>query len=421
MTCTKRPARLSLPLAVLALCGLVGSAVAAASLPAAAPGDVGLSAERLDRITQRFTHDVEAGIIPGAVVLIVRRGKVAYHEAFGWRDRAAGTPMTRDSIFRIYSMTKPIFSVGAMSLVEDGTLYLSQPIALHLPEFAEMTVGVPPEAVPAERPITMQDLLRHTSGLTYAFIGAGPVKEAYKEAGLAHFSLDMDIREYSRRLASLPLLWQPGTTWDYGRSTDILGALMEAASGEVLDTFLQQRIFAPAGMVDTGFHVPPDQQHRIAQPQAHPETGAVDELLDPTVPPLMLAGGHGLLSTTSDYARFCLMLLNGGVLDGKRILGRKTVEHMIADHVGSDISKAGTAYLPGPGYGFGLGFGVRLTDGESSWPGSAGEYFWGGYAGTYFWIDPAEEMVVVYMMQSVANRQHYRMVLRALATQAIID
>jgi CubicO group peptidase (beta-lactamase class C family) len=277
------------------------------------------------------------------------------------------------------------------------------------------------ELVPAARPIKIHDLLRQTSGLTYAFIGKGPVKDAYKQAGLASFSLDLSIADYVDKLAELPLLWQPGSTWDYGRSTDVLGAVMEVVAGAPLDTFLSARVFEPLGMVDTGFWVPEAKHGRIAEPQVDPETGATDSLIDITHAPKMFAGGHGLVSTAADYARFCQMMLDGGVLDGARLLSRKTVEFMTADHLGDGISKDGTLYLPGPGYGFGLGFGVRTSAGESPWPGSVGEFFWGGYAGTYFWIDPAEQLVVVYMMQSVKHRSHYRMQLRNLVLQAIVD
>ena len=414
--------------AVLALAvSFVAGAVPAGSLPSAAPEEVGLSSERLARVAQLLERDVAAGVIPGAVVLVARNGRTAWHEAFGYRDRAAGAPMKRDSIFRIYSMTKPVFSVAAMTLAEEGALLVSEPISRHLPEFADVTVGVPRsdgrgyDAVPAERAITLQDLLRHSSGLTYAFIGAGPVKDAYKAAGLASFSLDMTVAEYARRLARLPLMRQPGTVWDYGRSTDVLGALMESATGRPLDEFLRRRVFEPAGMTDTGFYVPEEDLGRVAEPQADPATGVVDDLIDVTRPPKMLSGGHGLVSTAADYARFCQMLLNGGSLDGERVLGRKTVEYMTADHLGDGIDKSGAFYLPGPGYGFGLGFGVRLAAGESAWPGSVGEFFWGGYAGTYFWVDPAERLVVVYMMQSVKHRVRYRMILRNLVSQAIVD
>ncbi len=415
---------------VLVLLSATASAWAAA-LPATAPEEVGLSSERLERVTDLFGRDIEAGVIPGAVILVARHGKVAYHEALGFRDRASEDPMRRDSIFRIYSMTKPIFSVAAMSLVEEGRLYLAEPMSKYLPAFTDMTVGVTQtnaatgansmEIVPAARPIKIHDLLRHTSGLTYAFIGNGPVKDAYKQAGLAAFDLDVPIADYADQLAKLPLLWQPGTTWDYGRSTDVLGAVMEVVADEPLDSFLRARVFEPLDMVDTGFWVPEAKQGRIAEPQADPVTGAVDDLIDITHAPKMFAGGHGLVSTAADYARFCQMMLDRGTFNGTRLLSRKTVEFMTADHLGDAISKNGTVYLPGPGYGFGLGFGVRTSAGESPWPGSVGEFFWGGYAGTYFWIDPAEQLVVVYMMQSVKNRSHYRMQLRNLVLQAIVD
>ena len=405
----------------------IGVSALAAPMQATTPESVGLSSARLERITAKFTADIAAGIIPGAVILVARDGKVAYHQALGYRDRAAGLAMQRDSIFRIYSMTKPIFSVGAMALVEEGSLYLSEPIAKYLPAFAEMTVGVTAtggeglEIVPADRPIKVHDLLRHPSGLTYAFIGKGPVKELYKDAGVADFSRAHTVADYADEIAKLPLLWQPGTTWDYSRSTDVLGALMEKAANQPVDEFLRARVLAPLGMDDTAFWVPPAKQGRVAQPQPDLQTGEIDDLLDVTEKPAMFAGGHGLMSTAADYARFCQMMLNGGVLDGARILGPKTVAYMASDHLGGEISKAGTRYLPGPGYGFGLGFGVRLATGESPWPGSRGEYFWGGYAGTYFWIDPVERMVVVYMMQSVKHRLHYRMLLRNLVMQAIIE
>ena len=409
----------------------VGASALAAPMQSTTPESVGLSSERLERVTAKFTADIAAGIIPGAVILVARDGKVAYHRALGYRDRAAGLAMQRDSIFRIYSMTKPIFSVGAMALVEEGSLYLSEPIAKYLPAFSEMTVGVATidprtgaenlEIVPANRPIKVHDLLRHTSGLTYAFIGKGPVKALYEEAGVDDFSRARTIADYADELAKLPLLWQPGTTWDYSRSTDVLGALMEKAANQPVDDFLRARVLAPLGMDDTDFWVPPAKQDRVAQPQPDLQTGEIDDLLDVTEMPAMLAGGHGLMSTAADYARFCQMMLNGGALDGARILGPKTVAYMTSDHLGGEISKAGTLYLPGPGYGFGLGFGVRLATGESPWPGSKGEYFWGGYAGTYFWIDPVERMVVVYMMQSVKHRLHYRMLLRNLVMQAIIE
>ena len=396
---------------ILLLLALVWALPAAAeSLAPVSPEAVGLSSERLARIGTTLQAGVDAGEIPGAVVLVARRGGIAYYEAFGYRDKAAGEPMPKDAIFRIYSMTKPIVSVAAMTLHEEAKLYLSQPISAHLPAFRGMRVG--PDFKPAARAITVQDLLRHTSGLTYAFIGSGAVKDLYKQAGMAEFELDMSITEYANRMAELPLLYQPGTVWDYGRSTDVLGALVEAASGSALDAYMHERVLAPLGMSDSGFWVPESERHRVAEPLS-------GTLIDVTAPPPMLAGGHGMVSTVMDYARFCQMMLEGGSLDGARILGPETVAYMSSDHLG-DISRDGTVYLPGPGYGFGLGFAVRTEAGQSRWPGSVGDYFWGGYAGTYFWIDPANEMVVVYMMQSVGQRSHYRMMLRNLVSQAIM-
>ena len=383
----------------------------ARSLTPVAPESVGLSSERLALIGATLQAGVDAGEIPGAVVLVARRGGVAYYEAFGYRDKATGDAMRKDAIFRIYSMTKPIVSVAAMTLHEEAKLYLSQPISVHLPAFKGMRVG--PHFEPAARAITVQDLLRHTSGLTYAFIGSGAIKDLYKQAGMAEFELDMSITEYAERMAELPLLYQPGTVWDYGRSTDVLGALIEAVSGTTLDAYMRERVLVPLGMSDSGFWVPESERHRVAEPLS-------DTLIDITAPPAMLAGGHGIVSTVMDYARFCQMMLEEGSLDGVRVLGPETVAYMTADHLG-DISRDGTVYLPGPGYGFGLGFAVRTHAGRSRWPGSVGEYFWGGYAGTYFWIDPTKEMIVVYMMQSVKQRAHYRMTLRNLVNQAIMD
>ncbi len=383
----------------------------ARSLTPVTPESVGLSSERLALIGTTLQAGVDADEIPGAVVLVARRGGIAYYEAFGYRDKATGDAMRKDAIFRIYSMTKPIVSVAAMTLHEEAKLYLSQPISVHLPAFKGMRVG--PHFEPAARAITVQDLLRHTSGLTYAFIGSGAIKNLYKQAGMAEFELDMSIAEYAERLAELPLLYQPGTVWDYGRSTDVLGALIEAVSGTTLDAYMRERVLVPLGMSDSGFWVPESERHRVAEPLS-------DTLIDITAPPAMLAGGHGIVSTVMDYARFCQMMLEEGSLDGVRILGSETVAYMTADHLG-DINRDGTVYLPGPGYGFGLGFAVRTHAGRSRWPGSVGEYFWGGYAGTYFWVDPTKEMIVVYMMQSVKQRGHYRMILRNLVNQAIMD
>jgi CubicO group peptidase (beta-lactamase class C family) len=396
---------------------LVPAPARAGPLPEAAPAAVGLSGERLDRIGVAIGGEIAAGKIPGAVAAVARHGKIAYFKSFGLRDKAAGAPMGTDSIFRIYSMTKPIVSVAAMILHEEGRLLLSDPIVKHLPAFADMTVGVDP-SVAAEKPITVQDLLRHTSGLTYGAFGRSPVKARYKASGLRQLAPDMDNTQLAEALSNLPLAYQPGTLWEYGRSADLLGHLIEVVSGQSLDGFLTSTVLVPLAMDDTGFHVPPAAQDRVAEPQA--EAGA-PVLIDVTRPPKLQAGGHGLVSTVGDYLRFCQMMLNGGVLDGVRILSPKTVAYMTANHLGPKISRDGPAYLPGPGYGFGLGFAVREAAGESAWPGSVGEYFWGGYAGTYFWIDPAEQLVAVYMMQSVSQRVRLRMLMRNLVYQAVID
>ena len=408
----------------------LGSAPAiSAPIPETTPERVGLSSQKLQRIDAVFEEGIADGHIPGAVVAIARQGKLAYFKSFGMQNVAANLPMRTDSIFRIYSMTKPIVSVGTMILHEAAELYLSEPVEKYLPELTNMMVAKPDEnpgsdtsgsqMVPADQPIKIHDLLRHTSGFTYGFFGQSPAKQRLKQSGLANLtSLDTPLDQFVTRLSTLPLAYQPGTHWEYGRSTDVLGYLIEVIAGENLNSFLKKGIFEPLGMLDTGFWVPKKDWSRIAEPL---ENTGEPQLIDVMKQPEMLAGGHGLVSTAGDYLRFCQMMLNGGVLEGVRILGPKTVEYMTANHLDETISRAGPYYLPGPGYGFGLGFGVREANGISAWPGSAGEFFWGGYAGTYFWVDPDEELIVVSMTQSVTHRGHYRMVLRNLVYQAIIN
>jgi CubicO group peptidase (beta-lactamase class C family) len=399
------------------------------ALPEAAPEEVGLSSQRLELIDAAMKKAVDSGDLPGAVVFIARGGKLAYSRSFGWQDKAAQIPMQEDSIFRLYSMTKPVASVAAMILVEEGKIGLQEPVSRYIPEFKDMKVGIettdastglPGLALaPAQRQISIQDLLRHTSGLTYGVLGQPTaIKRMYNDAEI--FSQKWVLADFAKALAKIPLVAQPGTAWEYGHSTDVLGRVIEVASGQTLDAFLAERIFRPLGMVDTGFHVPPEKHGRIAQPIPDVHTGKTPALLDLTKPQTFFAGGHGLVSTAADYLRFAQMLQNGGQLDGVRILGRKTVEYMAANHLNERIGK-GSAYLPGDGYGFGLGFATRLESGQSEWPGSPGEIFWGGYAGTYFWIDPAEELVPVYLSQEPVRRQHYRVILRNLVYQALID
>ncbi len=396
--------------------------VAAADLPSAKPEDVGLSSQRLGLITNLLKADIAAGKIPGAVLLIARQGKVAYFESLGQLDTATGAPMTRDAIFRIYSMSKPITSVVAMMLVEDGRLKLDDPVSLYLPEFAKMQVGVEKadaagkpalELVPARRPITVQDLLRHTSGLTYGFFGPGLVKQAYNEANL--FAGNPDLKEYSQRLAKLPLMYQPGSTWDYSVSTDVLGRVVEVASGKSLFQFEKERILEPLGMGDTTFYVTePARQKRIAEPLPNDRNfGVGADINNPRVALPMESGGGGMVSTASDYARFLQMMLSGGSFEGKRYLSPATVRFMTSDHANAGAGVTpGPLYLPGAGYGFGLGFAVRRGTGEAPYPAEAGEFNWGGAGGTYMWVDPKSEMLVVFMLQSPKWRVHYRSLLR---------
>jgi CubicO group peptidase (beta-lactamase class C family) len=372
----------------------------------------------------RVEADSKAGRLPGAVLLVARDGKLQYANAVGVQDPATGRPMARDTIFRIYSMTKPIVSIATMQLVEDGQLRLGDPVSRYLPELKGMQVAVEKpgpdgrpaivERVAAPREMTVQDLLRHTSGLTYAPFGRSAVKDEYAKAeinpGLRQ--LPFDLSEMARRLGKMPLAFAPGTTWDYSISTDVLGLVVERVSGQKLDAYLQQRILGPLGMKDTAFWVPPEKQSRLAEAfPADPDSKAKVELLDVRRAPTLLSGGGGMVSTADDYLRFTQMLLNGGELDGVRIVSRKTIEYMASDHLGP-IAR-GPAYLPGPGHGFGLGFAVRSGSGESAWYGSPGDYYWGGYAGTAFWIDPKERLVAVWMMQGPAQSGQYRPLLRA--------
>ncbi|HMS80481.1 MAG TPA: serine hydrolase domain-containing protein, partial [Burkholderiaceae bacterium] len=403
----------------------------ACALPGAQPAAPrGVSGAHLDAFMRRVEADSTAGRLPGAVLLVARDGRLQYARAVGVQDPASGRPMARDAIFRIYSMTKPIVSIAAMQLVEDGRLRIGDPVWRYVPEIRGMKVAVEkpgPDGRPAivdrvasPREMTVQDLLRHTSGLTYQPFGRSAVKDEYAKVDMTPASrqLPFDLTEMARRLGTLPLAYVPGTTWDYSISTDLLGLVVERASGMKLDAYLQQRILGPLGMKDTAFWVPPDKQARLAEAYpVDPDSKAKVELLDVRRPPVLLAGGGGMVSTADDYLRFVQMLLNGGELDGTRIVSRKTVEYMASDHLGA-IGR-GPAYLPGPGHGFGLGFAVRTAAGESSWYGSVGDYYWGGYAGTAFWVDPKERLVAVWMMQGPGQSGQYRPLLRAAVYTAL--
>jgi len=390
-------------------------------LPLAVPEDIGLSSARLARLGTVIAGEIERGRVPGAVALVARRGRVGYFESFGQRDAAAGAPIAKDAIFRIYSMTKPITSVAAMMLWEDGRFLLSDPIAKYLPDLAALDVagerdGVL-ERVPALRAVTIQDLLRHTSGLTYEFRGSGPVHRMYRSAKVD--SRAQSNAEQVATLGRLPLLHQPGTRWEYGRSTDVIGRLVEVLSGQTLGEFFERHILAPLGMADTAFHVPERHHSRIAEAFGRdPDSGVTVQLLEVRDPPGFESGGGGLVSTAADYARFLQMLLNGGTFEGRRLLGRKTIEFMTADHLGPIT---GAPDLLIPGHGFGLGFAVRLQAGIAHVPGSIGQYFWGGLAGTTFWVDPAEQLFALLLIQAPGLRDYYRTLFRDLVYSAVDD
>jgi CubicO group peptidase (beta-lactamase class C family) len=403
----------------------------AQGLPTAKPEQVGLSSERLERVSRALRGEIEAGKIPGAVALVARKGKIVYFESFGVRDRATGDPMAKDAIFRLYSMTKPFASVAAMMLMEDGKLLITDPVSKFLPQLAKREVSVPQfdpvtgkigyVMVPAEREMTIQDLLRHTSGIVYG--GSTPnarVSELYDKGGVGWADVTPD--EQIERLAKVPLANHPGTMWEYSLSTDVLGRVIEKVSGATLGRFLDERIFGPLKMTDTGFVVPSSKLNRLAQPLAvEPSTGQPIKLVDVTVAPKNDAGGAGSAGTTIDYARFAQMMLNGGQLEGTRLLSPTTVAFMTADHLGpmKIVPRGGV----GTGYGFGLGFAVRTTPGIAGVSGSVGEYRWGGAAGTAFWVDPKEEMITVLMTQGAPGpeRGYTGALFRQMVRQAILE
>jgi CubicO group peptidase (beta-lactamase class C family) len=378
-----------------------------------------MDATALQRLATALEVDVAARRLPGAVLYVAQRGETRCFDALGWQDAVAGLPMREDSIFRIYSMTKPIVSLAALMLVEEGRLMLGDPVARYLPEFGAQQVAVQRgdtlQLEPAGRGMTVQDLLRHTSGLTYEFLGQDPVQLQYREANVA--SRARSNRDMCRLLATLPLARQPGAAWLYSRSTDVLGAVLEAVSGLTLGELLRQRIFEPLGMHDTGFHVPPDKQPRIAQAFAtDPDNGATVNLIDVCEPPAGESGGGGLVSTAADYARFLQLMLNRGQLDGLRLASRKTIEWMTSDHLGP-IAIEGD--LLSPGHGFGLGVAVRTAPGLAPTPGSVGMYHWSGIGGTTFFVDPQEELFAILLTQAPGQRIYYRNLLRSMVYAAL--
>ena len=398
---------------------------APAVLSRATPRAAGLCPQRTERLLTVLRSEVSRQRLPGAVAVIARRGHLALCEAVGALDPAAGTPMTPDAIFRIYSMTKPIVSVAALMLMEQGELLLSDPVARYLPEYGKQQVAHMLDGAlqlePVRQPATVQDLLRHTAGLTYEFMGSSTVQRQYALARIG--SRERSNAAFSQELAALPLLFEPGTHWEYGRATDVLGRLVEVVSSQTLGQFLQTRLFAPLGMTETGFFVPPEHHSRIAEPFARdPEGGVQMRVIDVRQPALLESGGGGLVSTAMDYARFLQFMLNRGELDGVRLLGSRMVDFMTADHLG-DIPIFGPASraLLSHGHGFGLGVAVRKTLGVASMPGSPGSYHWGGMAGTTFFVDPAEDLFAILMLQAPNQREYYRLLFRNLVYAALDD
>ena len=400
--------------------------MSAQPLPEALPESVGFAAGATQAIVDILQAEVDRQRLPGGVVLVARHGQVLLHQALGQRDPQQGLPMARDSIFRIYSMTKPLVSLAVLQLMERGKLLLSDPVTKYLPEFANLQVehdmhGDRVLKAPLHEP-TVQDLLRHTSGLTYEILGNDPIQLQYAQARLG--SRERSNRDFAKALAQIPYRFEPGTVWEYSRATDLLGALIEVVSGQTLGAFLQEHIIGPLGMVDTGFVVPPEDHHRIAEPYAQdPDGGIPMRLLDPRTQAAMEAGGAGLMSTAADYARFLQCLLNGGKLGKARLVSPATVRSMTADHLGGiEPYRAGRSgeLLPA-GHGFGLGFAVRLQEGNSAMAGSKGLYYWGGIAGTTFFVDPAKDFFAILMTQAPNQRDYYRPLFRNLVYAALDD
>jgi CubicO group peptidase (beta-lactamase class C family) len=417
--------RLGRRVATFLLIAVIGIASARAQmiLPfAAAPEEVGLSSERLARLEAITEDHIKYGVLPGAVMLVARHGKIAWFKTLGYRDRDRGDAMRPDAIFRLYSMTKPIVTVAAMMLVEEGRMQITDPVEMYLPEIGKMKVGVEKpgpdgkpvlELVEPARKMTVQDLMRHTSGLIYGSRGNSLINDAYKAAKIGN--RDVTTAEFVTRLSELPLRFSPGTRWEYSVSTDVLGRVVEVVSGKPLGEFVAERVFQPLGMTDTGFWVPAEKLNRAAQPWQQPGGPVMTPRFDVAVRPRFESAGGGLTGTMNDYLRFAVMLVNQGRLGEMQLLGKKTVEFMTSDHIGG---------VPGrpPGLGFGLGFEVRTTPGQAGLPGSVGEYGWAGNAGTLFWIDPKEDLIAIYLIQvSDSERVKLRNQFRTMVQSAIIE
>ena len=390
------------------------------------PESVGMSEERLRRIPRVMQGYIDRGEAAGIVTLVARRGAIAHLAAVGCRDVERGEPMSDEAICRIYSMTKPVTTVAALMLYEEGAFQLDDPLADYIPAFrdtpvlvAETSHGI--ETAPQERPLTVRHLMTHTAGLVYPSAAGGPVERLAAEADLARAG--ETLADKVGRVAAMPLAFQPGSAWKYSMATDVLGRLVEVLSGRALDVFMEERIFGPLGMVDTGFWAPPERAGRLSPVYARQE-GRLVRLEDPalggTARPPFLSGGGGLVSTIWDYARFAQMLLNGGALDGVRLLGLKTVDLMTSNHLPASLPRCISEAWPfSRGMGMGLGVRMVLDVARSGFPGSVGAYTWQGAASTDFWVDPVEEMVGVLLMQRLPGWYEAAKAFRALVYGAV--
>ena len=378
-----------------------------------------LNRNALARLHAMLQSHIDKRRIPGAIAVVALGGHVELSVALGQQDPATGTPMASDAIFRIYSMTKPLVSLAALMLAEEGRLQMGDPVSMYLPEFAGQQVALEEGSTvrlqPVRREATVQDLLRHTAGLTYEFLGSSAVQLQYEATGLANRS--RSNAEFCKALAALPLAHQPGSSWEYSRATDVLGALLEVVAGQPLGALLQDRILGPLGMKDTAFAVPEKDWNRIAEPfGTDPDSGEAVTMLNGREVPRFESGGGGLLSTAGDYVRFLQFMRNRGMLEGVRLVSRKTIDWMTSDHLGA-IPVEGDLLLPG--YGFGLGFAVRTHAGLAPQPGSPGQYFWSGIGGTSFFVDPAEDLFAMLLTQAPNQRIYYRNLFRQLVYAAL--
>ena len=414
----------------------------ASTISLADPTALGFSPARLDQLHALASAYVDAGKLAGTVMLVARRGEIAHFSAYGQRDVESGTPMELDTIVRIYSMTKPITTVAAMMLFEDGHFLLDTPVREFIPAFGEVQVCVGmrkegPVLAPPARPVTIKDLMTHTAGLSYGWYEDTPVDRMYQDAKL--YDVEGGLAERVDALAQLPLCFHPGTGWRYSFATDVLGRVVEVCSGQTLDTFFADHIFAPLGMTDTFFQVPADKQPRLASLYSAyesfnpggagaidsdgPAVHCIDRADDSTYcrPPKAFSGGGGLAGTTHDYFRFSQMLLSGGVLDGHRLLGRKTVDLMLMNHLPAQLMPFGVGDEPSYGHGFGLGGSVVVDVAATGLPGSVGAWGWGGAASTTFWIDPVEELVGIFMTQFMPSSYYpVRLEFRRAVYQALV-